>query len=153
MLLVDKVANRVARQNAADALHSLFLHLSVLERDPTELRLQVGTSCLLVSVSQTHLIADSTRCPTRSSSSCQGGYSRRARVVFTSGIGVQVRSITPSLLIALLYLRGPVVVPSSWSCPCKTRPRPQDMRQTVLLLSSVDGRTPSFLPSSRRYIQ
>lgn len=42
MLLVDKVSNRVARQNAADAQNSLFLPLSVLERYPAELRLKVG---------------------------------------------------------------------------------------------------------------
>lgn len=41
MLLVDKVANRVARQSAADAQNSLFLPLSILERYPPELRLQV----------------------------------------------------------------------------------------------------------------
>ncbi|KAH8084910.1 armadillo-type protein [Cristinia sonorae] len=40
MLLVDKVSNRVARQNATDAHNSLFLPLSVLERYPTDLRLQ-----------------------------------------------------------------------------------------------------------------
>lgn len=44
MLLVDKAANRVARQNVTDAQNSLFLPLSILERYPSELRLQVGVS-------------------------------------------------------------------------------------------------------------
>lgn len=43
MLLVDKMANRIIRQNATDARNSLSLALTVLQRYPLELQLSVST--------------------------------------------------------------------------------------------------------------
>lgn len=56
VLLVDKVSNKVARQTVTDAQNSLYLPLSVLERYPMHLRLQVG----LLELLHVHCILPST---------------------------------------------------------------------------------------------
>ncbi|KAK7688534.1 hypothetical protein QCA50_008072 [Cerrena zonata] len=54
MLLVDKMANRVIRQNAADARNSLTLSLTVIQRYPLELQL----SALVEILREVHRSAD-----------------------------------------------------------------------------------------------
>lgn len=44
MLLIEKVANRVVRQNNDDVQGSLALALSVLQQSPLDLQVQVGPS-------------------------------------------------------------------------------------------------------------